>query len=117
MDGGPASVQFASKKVNFPRVKRFDFYPNFLWFNLQVFCDYPPTLANAIPNVQINNDTRYKIDTEVEYQCDIGYTNANDLNRIICLENGKWSELKFKCTSESFRLSSLFDQEARLIVA
>ena len=59
-----------------------------------------PFIANAIPNVQINNQTRYKGGTEIEYQCDIGYTNtthSESSNKIMCFDNGKWSEINFKC--------------------
>ena len=60
---------------------------------------------NAIPNVQINNETSYKAGTEVEYQCDIGYTDSvNKLSnsKIVCMENGKWSETNLKCLSMLF---------------
>ena len=67
----------------------------------KVFCDYPTQILNAIPNVQVNNQSKYKIDTEVEYQCDIGYVNVGEQsNKITCLTTGKWSELKFKCSSK-----------------
>ncbi len=66
----------------------------------QDYCDNLPTISNAIPNVQVNNQTRYKAGTEIEYQCDIGYTNATqaDSNKIVCSDSGKWSEVSLKCT-------------------
>ncbi len=64
------------------------------------FCDSPESILNAIPNVQVNNQSKYKIGTEVEYQCDIGYTSIDRTNKIVCLEDGKWSSLNFKCISK-----------------
>jgi hypothetical protein len=57
-------------------------------------------MPNAIPNVQINSESKYKIGTEVEYQCDIGFTSSEGSNKVVCLDTGKWSELKLKCSSE-----------------
>lgn len=67
-----------------------------------MFCEYPPTISNAIPNVQISNETSYKTGTEVEYQCDVGYTYAASKmsNKIYCQDNGKWSDMNLKCTSK-----------------
>jgi len=82
-----------------------------------VYCEYPPVIMNAIPNVQINNETSYKAGTEVEYQCDIGYTDSvNKLSnsKIVCMENGKWSETNLKCLSMLFFI--LNDQEILLII-
>jgi hypothetical protein len=56
---------------------------------------------NAIPNVQVNNESKYKIGTEVEYQCDIGFTSTDKTNKIVCQEDAKWSELNFKCNSNN----------------
>ncbi len=65
-----------------------------------VNCDAPPTIANTIPNIQINKESIYRIGTEVEYQCDIGFISINNQsNKIYCEETKKWSELKFKCES------------------
>jgi hypothetical protein len=66
-----------------------------------VFCEYPPMILNAIPNVQINNETSYKTGTEIEYTCDIGYVDAasKTSNKIYCSDEGKWTEIKIKCTS------------------
>lgn len=73
---------------------------------LKVFCENIPTITNAFPNVQINNQSKYKTGTEIEYQCDIGYTSSSNSdsyvavnNKVMCQDDGKWSETKFQCTS------------------
>ena len=72
-----------------------------LFLIIKVFCDYPAGIQNAMPNVQANNESKYKIGTEVEYQCDIGYTaDMYYSNKITCSNTGKWSELKLKCSSK-----------------
>lgn len=70
----------------------------------ETFCELPPSVLNAIPNVQVNNQSKYKVGTEIEYQCDIGFTasfnqdDQNDFsNKIVCLDDGKWSHIRFKC--------------------
>lgn len=55
-----------------------------------------------MPNIQINYDDKkpqYKMGTEVEYQCDIGYSNNYEMNKSTCQSNGEWNEIKFQCTS------------------
>ena len=59
-------------------------------------------IANAMPNIQVNDYSRYKMGTEVEYQCDIGYNSNFDLNKSVCQSNGKWSDIKFQCISKHF---------------
>ncbi len=66
----------------------------------EVFCDNPQMIANAMPNIQVNDESRYKMGTEVEYQCDIGYNSNYDLNKSFCQSDGKWSEIKFQCLSK-----------------
>jgi hypothetical protein len=70
----------------------------------EIFCQQPPVdlLLNAIPNIQVNNQSKYKVGTEVEYQCDIGFAPVYDQessNKIVCNKNGEWSQTKFKCAS------------------
>jgi hypothetical protein len=77
-----------------------------------VFCEYPPMILNAIPNVQVNNETSYKTGTEIEYTCDIGYADSaskTSNNKIYCSDEGKWTEMKMKCTSNSFILLIIFN--------
>jgi hypothetical protein len=68
----------------------------------ELFCENdPPVIANAIPNIQIGKQSsKYKVETEVEYQCDIGYSPTTTSNKIICLKDeGKWSKTDFTCRS------------------
>ena len=104
MVGGQAQAQHVQKKV-FTRFKynHLELFFNFLYNKKTVFCDFPTNILNAIPNVQVSNQSKYKIGTDVEYQCDIGYMPENEnSNKITCLTTGKWSELKFKCSSNLF---------------
>ena len=67
----------------------------------EVFCDRPPELTNALPNIQLTNEIKFKSGTEVEYQCEVGYKSNGESNRIICQEtDGQWSQLKLNCTSK-----------------
>jgi hypothetical protein len=84
-------------------IKIWNYFVIFLFNKNKVFCDFPTNILNAIPNVQVSNQSKYKIGTDVEYQCDIGYMPENEnSNKITCLTTGKWSELKFKCSSNLF---------------
>lgn len=74
----------------------------------EVFCGQPPTIINALPNVQINKDAKYKIGTEVEYQCDIGFVKNDASNKVFCQEDQKWSDLRFSCSSMKYFRLSLF---------
>ena len=66
------------------------------------FCSEPPTIQHALPNVQINKDAKYKIGTEVEYHCDIGFLKNDVSNKVFCQEGQKWSESRFSCSSKEF---------------
>ncbi len=67
-----------------------------------VFCGEPPNIKNALPNVQISKDSKYKIGTEVEYQCDIGFLKNDASNKIFCQEDQTWSKSRFSCNSMKF---------------
>jgi len=94
-------LHFLSCSDNY--IKTWNYFVIFLFNKNKVFCDFPTNILNAIPNVQVSNQSKYKIGTDVEYQCDIGYMPENEnSNKITCLTTGKWSELKFKCSSNLF---------------
>lgn len=54
---------------------------------------------NAIVNVQMSKESTYKIGTEVEYQCDIGYVANGETNKVYCEETQNWSDSRFQCSS------------------
>jgi len=63
----------------------------------------PPKIPNSLPNIQIIEDFKYKIGTEVEYRCEIGFVNLfSEANKVYCQENQNWSETQFKCSSRIF---------------
>ncbi|CAF0889036.1 unnamed protein product [Brachionus calyciflorus] len=66
----------------------------------ETFCDPPKQILNAIPNIQIKNESKFKSGTEVDYECDIGYTfnSEKESTKIICMDTGRWSDVKFKCS-------------------
>ncbi len=74
----------------------------------------PPQIPNALPNIQINKDFNYKVGTEVDYQCEIGFVNSGSgLNKIYCEETQKWSETRFRCSSKKkIMLIHLFAQKS-----
>lgn len=56
-----------------------------------------------MPNIQVINGSRYRMGTEIEYQCDIGYNSNYDLNKSVCQNDGTWSDITFKCISKRLK--------------
>ncbi len=67
----------------------------------KAYCESIPQIPNTIPNVQINTELKFKTGTEIEYQCDFGYSDSafteSNNNKVTCLDNGKWSQASLKC--------------------
>lgn len=57
------------------------------------------SVLNAIPNVLISEESKFKSGTEVEYRCDIGFQKSVDSHnsKIVCMDTGHWSDLKLNC--------------------
>jgi hypothetical protein len=67
----------------------------------EVFCGPPPHKLNSLPNVQMSKEASYKIGTEVEYQCDIGYEPNGQIATIVCGKDQEWSYSQFQCNAIS----------------